>query len=71
MDGDENLRVSQPANPLIFEMRLRMVTRNGKVKGENKRGMRVGIEEGKEMEKRSWENIKGREITEERIYLNN
>jgi hypothetical protein len=36
-----------------------MVTRKGKEKGEKKRGMRVGIEEGKEMEKRSWENRKG------------
>jgi hypothetical protein len=29
-----------------------MVTRKGKEKGEKKRGMRVGIEEGKEMEKK-------------------
>jgi hypothetical protein len=41
-----------------------MVTRKGKEKGEKKRGMRVGIEEGKEMEKISWENRKGREISE-------
>jgi hypothetical protein len=31
----------------FFEMRLSMVTRKGKEKGEKKRGMRVGIEEGK------------------------
>jgi hypothetical protein len=48
-----------------------MVTRKGKEKGEKKRGMRVGIEEGKEMEKRSWENRKGREISEAGIDLNN
>jgi hypothetical protein len=33
--------------------------------------MRVGIEEGKEMGKRSWENRRGREISEEGIDLNN
>jgi hypothetical protein len=33
--------------------------------------VRVGIEEGKEMEKRSWENRKGREISEAGIDLNN
>jgi hypothetical protein len=48
-----------------------MVTRKGKEKGEKKRGMRVGIEEGKEMEKISWENRKGREISEAGIDLNN
>jgi hypothetical protein len=45
--------------PIIFEKRLSIVTRKGKEKGENKRGMRVSIEEGKEMEKISWENRKG------------
>jgi hypothetical protein len=33
--------------------------------------MRVSIEEGKETEKRIWENIKGREISEAGIDLNN
>jgi hypothetical protein len=47
-----------------------MVTRKGKEKGEKKMGMRVGIEEGKEMEKISWEDRKGREIPEEGIDLN-
>jgi hypothetical protein len=35
-----------------------MVIRKRKEKVENKRGMKVGIKEGKEMEKISWENIK-------------
>jgi hypothetical protein len=48
-----------------------MVTRKGKEKGEKKMGMRVGIEEGKEMEKRSWKNRRGREILEAGIDLNN
>jgi hypothetical protein len=47
MDGDEYLRVCPPMNPPIFEMRLSMLTRKGKEKGKKKRGMRVGIEEGK------------------------
>jgi hypothetical protein len=71
MDGGEDPRVHQPVNPPIFEIRLSMVTRKGKEKGEKKRGMRVGIEEGKEMEKISWENRKGREILEAGIDLNN
>jgi hypothetical protein len=33
--------------------------------------MRVGIKGGKEMEKISWENRKGREISEVGIDLNN
>jgi hypothetical protein len=48
-----------------------MVTRKGKEKGEKKRGMGVGIEEGKEMEKINWENRKGREILEVKIDINN
>jgi hypothetical protein len=34
-------------NTPLFEKQLSIVTRKGKVKGEKKRGMRVGIEEGK------------------------
>jgi hypothetical protein len=67
MDGGERF-VSPPTRR--FEKRLSIVTRNGKEKGENKRGMRVSIEEGKEMEKKSWENRKGRENSEARIDLN-
>ena len=67
MDGGENPQVQQLVD---FEMRLSMVTRKGKEKGENKMGMRVGIEEGEEMEKEVWENIKGREISESGIDLN-
>jgi hypothetical protein len=33
--------------PNFFLKRLSTVTRNGKEKGKKKRGMRVGIEEGK------------------------
>ena len=55
----------------FFEIRLNMVTRKGKEKGEKKRGMRVSIEEGKEKEKRSWENRKGREISEMGIDIKN
>jgi hypothetical protein len=57
-------------NPLFFEKQLSIVTRNGKERGENRRGIRVSIEEVKEMEKRSWENRKGREISEAGIGLN-
>jgi hypothetical protein len=70
LDGGEYLRVCQTANPSFFEKRLSIVTRKGKEKGEKKRGLRVGIEEGKEMEKRSWENRKGRENLEEGFDLN-
>jgi hypothetical protein len=35
-----------------------MEIRKGKEKGEKNRGMRISIEEGKEMKKISWENRK-------------
>jgi hypothetical protein len=60
-----------PTRELVdFEMRLSMVTRNGKEKGEKKKGMRVGIEERRNG-KKVWKNRKGREISKVGIDLNN
>ena len=42
----------------------------GKREWRKEKGKRLGIEEGKEMENKSWENRKGREISKEGIDLN-